>query len=257
MAVSKTIISQYIYPYCLVLIIFFFMSRLGWYEKIGTEGIRFFAPVTMFAVQSLVQVRAIAQYILIPWKQASELRTVRLQYLSLLSSQEEAEQLKKENENLRKILALPERQRDGRLLASIHSYTFPSVAVGTKDGVTAGMSVFSEVILVGTISEVKEHTATIQLLSQRAGDESILVQTEAGVLGLLVAKTGSLYLEQIPLTASISEGEKVSTLGQEGIAPNKAIGTITKILRDEHKGTQRAEILQPSTFYSSAVVYLE
>lgn len=257
MAVSKTIISQYIYPYSAVLIVFFFMNRLGWYEVIGKEGIRFFSPVTTLAVQSFVRLEVVTRYLLVPWKQASELRAVRLQYLSLLSTQEETEQLKKENESLRKILALPERQRDGRLLASIHSYTFPSVASGSKEGVTVGMSVLSEAILVGTVSEVKEHTATIQLLSQRARDESILVQTEAGVLGLLVAKTGSLYLEQIPLNASISEGERVSTLGQEGIAPNKVIGTIAKILRDEHKGTQRAEILQPSTFYSSAVVYLE
>lgn len=243
--------------YGLIFCVFLFLNRLGWHESFNQQGRQFFAPVRQTTLQAGAQVKNAITYIFIPWKLAAELRSVRAQYVSLLAEYEDVEQLKQENESLRKIVGLPERQRIQRQLASIHSYTFPSISSGQQEGVKVGMSVVSDTTLVGIITETKEHHSLVQLITQRPSDEPVLVQTESGIMGLLVAQTGSLYLEQLPLTAVISEGERVSTVGQDDIAPRKSIGIIKKITKGVHKGTQRAEILQPSTFYSSAVVYLE
>lgn len=257
MVAPKMFIIRSVSLYGLVFCVFFFLNRLGWHESFNQHGRQFFAPIRQATLIAGAQVKNVGTYLLVPWKQAAELRSVRIQYISLLAEYEDVEQLKQENESLRKIVGLPERQRTERQLASIHSYTFPSVASGQQEGVRVGMSVISDTTLVGIITETKEHHSLVQLITQRPSDEPVLVQTESGVMGLLVAQTGSLYLEQLPLTAVVTEGERISTVGQEDIAPRKSIGIIKKISQDVRKGTQRAEILQPSTFYSSAVVYLE
>lgn len=257
MVAPKMFIIRSVSLYGLVFCVFFFLNRLGWHESFNQHGRQFFAPIRQATLIAGAQVKNVGTYLLVPWKQAAELRSVRIQYISLLAEYEDVEQLKQENESLRKIVGLPERQRTERQPASIHSYTFPSVASGQREGVRVGMSVISDTTLVGIITETKEHHSLVQLITQRPSDEPVLVQTESGVMGLLVAQTGSLYLEQLPLTAVVTEGERISTVGQEDIAPRKSIGIIKKISQDVRKGTQRAEILQPSTFYSSAVVYLE
>jgi hypothetical protein len=73
------------------------------------------------------------------------------------------------------------------------------------EGVKVGISVVGDTTLVELLPDKRtpffgstDYSAT--------KDEPVLVPTESGIMGLLVAQTGSLYLERLPLTAVVSKG---------------------------------------------------
>ncbi len=239
--------------WCVILL----ATRIGWQHELAADYTLFFAPVRGLSVSLFHAVQYGTEVVLVPWNEATELRELKIRYVTLLAEQQELEQLRQENAELRKQIAIPERQRIGKRFASVYSYVFPSISSGSSDGVSSGMSVLQDGILLGTVSEVKERVSTVKLLTRRTLDEPLLVETEAGVLGLLVTRTGSLYIEQLPLTATVTEGERILTLGQDGVAPHKVIGIVQGLERDDQTGTQRAAVVQPVTFYTATVVTLE
>ncbi len=243
--------------YLLLLALFSFFVRAGWQEKSIALLTPFFEPLRVSA-QSLSMVSEhLMLNLSLPWQQAQEIQELKVRYALLLAQQQEMTHLRKENESLKKMLAMPVNSDKEQRIASVYSYTFPAVASGKNAGVTEGMSVLADGVLVGTISEVREATARVELLQSRSSDDAILAQTEMGVLGIMISKWGRLVLTHIPLSAQIREGDTVFTVGQDGVAPRKVLGVIQSIKDNPHAGIREAEIVQPSSFFSTAIVTLE
>lgn len=237
--------------------VFFLLVRGGWQETATTHLSLFFEPLRVSAL-SLARAREqLAVSVSLPWHQAQEIRELKVRYALLMARQQELEHVLRENESLKKMLDMPVLTRKEQRVASVYSYTFPALASGRNAGLAEGMSVLADGVLVGTIIEVKESTARVELLQSRPSDEAVLVQTELGVLGLMTSKLGRLIVTHIPLSAQVRGGDKVFTVGQEGIAPRKVIGIVHSVKDDPHAGIREAEIVQPSTFFSTAIVTVE
>lgn len=100
---------------------------------------------------------------------------------------------------------------------------------GKRDGVTAGMPVISENILIGKVFSIGEKTAQVMLLWDP--EMKITVTTDKGVKGLLIGEFGNqIKLSRVLQKDSLTALDTISTLGEEGVyPPNLLIGKISEV----------------------------
>ena len=102
---------------------------------------------------------------------------------------------------------------------------------GSDDGIEPDMSVLSAEGVVGVVSEVSRHFATVISLFHPDCQISAKVQP-ANQLGTITWKYGdpqSVYLEDIPEHLNINEGDSVLTSGYSNIFPSGImVGTVSE-----------------------------
>jgi len=176
-------------------------------------------------------------------------------YAESLSKLNELDALKAENEELRNILGTTSRKLEQKTIvgAPIVSLAYPAVGVGSVDGVREKDMVLINDVLVGTIDQVTEYQSRVSLLSSKRKNR-ILVRTESGVEGVIDGDGRNVLLTHIPQSIEVKEGERVMTVGQEGIEKNVLIGTIKKIDNDPSQATQTFVVSQLVSFYNAVLV---
>ncbi len=149
---------------------------------------------------------------------------------------EELGRLRAENTYLRRMLHvvsdLPANFVTAKVIGSVGGTFSHSIIInaGSVEGLEKGMSVFSEMALVGRIQEVQEHTATILLttdINSRVPGITELSRERVVVSGMNEANLSLLYVQEDSL---IAKGEKVLTTADGEYFPaGKVIGTVENI----------------------------
>lgn len=166
-------------------------------------------------------------------------------------------QLQEENAQLR--LLLENRHvsvRPRRLARPIVSSVSPLVWIGLESGVKPGWLVSYKDTLLGRVRTVDGQYASVELLNTD-GELAVLVQTPLGVRGVASGKNGRVVVTNIPPEAMVSVGDRITTVGQPGIAPGKFVGIVANVERDPASAAQQLSIDQLVSFYQTNMVEIE
>jgi cell shape-determining protein MreC len=227
---------------------------VGWFDGARAIGEKVTTPVTVAGTHVL---RTIVSPINV-WRASSVngeyVRDLENQYAQALAKLSELDQLEEENLVLRNLLDNSVEIDGNRIIAApLSSLAAPMVAAGRENGVESGTIVTVERTLVGIVRDVSARQSRIDLLTQTL-DRPILVRTESGAQGLVTGDGRRILLTEIPRQAELKIGERVVTVGQEGIGRNILVGTVGLISTRHSAPTQTAFIDQHVSFYETPVV---
>jgi rod shape-determining protein MreC len=114
---------------------------------------------------------------------------------------------------------------------------------GTRDGITVGMPVVTQLGLVGRIYDVTATSARIQLITDVNSYVNARLQTTRGEGVVKGTPSGSLLMSLVPLTDVINEGDSVVTSGIGGNFPRGIpIGQVTNKRLDDLRLFQEAQV---------------
>lgn len=116
---------------------------------------------------------------------------------------------------------------------------------GTRDGLTIGMPVTTDLGLVGRIWQVTANTAQIQLITDRNSFISSRLQNSRaeGTVQGEGLDTGSVEMLFIPLDIEISVGELVYTSGLGGNFPaDLPVGQVISVSNEQSELTQSTQV---------------
>ncbi|MEL6403214.1 MAG: rod shape-determining protein MreC [Chloroflexota bacterium] len=116
---------------------------------------------------------------------------------------------------------------------------------GTRDGLTIGMPVTTDLGLVGRIWQVTANTAQVQLITDRNSFVSARLQNSRaeGTVQGEGLDTGSVEMLFIPLDVEISVGELVYTSGLGGNFPaDLPVGQVISVSNEQSELTQSTQV---------------
>jgi rod shape-determining protein MreC len=122
---------------------------------------------------------------------------------------------------------------------------------GTEDGVLYGMPVVTQQGLVGRVDAAISAASRVKLITDSTSVVNVQLQTAGIEAQLQGSLTGDVFLDMIPLDASIEPGDVVLTSGLGGnYPPNIFIGQVLSTQRRENALFQTASV-QPIVDFSS------
>ncbi len=243
----------------LIFIAIIFLSMLfefvGWFNSLRAFGQKYTVPVSTVNTRIIQQLFQPYEYFVFTFSKSKYLQQLEVKHAQALAQLTELDKLRLENEELRKLLGASDQKIGQKTIigAPIVSLAFPAVGVGSVDGVFENDMVLIGEVLIGTIDVVTEYQSKVSLLSSQR-KKRILARTESGVEGVIDGDGKNVLLTHIPRSVAVKEGERVMTVGQEGIEKNMLIGTIQKTEHIPSDATQTFVIQQLVSFYSAALV---
>lgn len=188
------------------------------------------------------------------FRATKRIQDLELRYSQALAELGELQALQTENQALRSLLENSDRTlADTIVTRPIVSFAHPTVGVGQADGINEGALILVGKTVVGTISEISDHTAKVNLLFQQH-NSPIVAKTEAGVEGVVVGDGKRLLLTEVPRDAEVIVGQRVVTVGQPGIPADLFLGQVVSIETDPADPVKQVAIEQLVDFYQAPVV---
>lgn len=124
-----------------------------------------------------------------------------------------------------------------------------SINKGTRDGITVGMPVVSQLGLVGRISDVTANASRVLLITDVSSAISGRLQTTRDEGSIVGQASNDLRMEFIPLNAKVQEGDIVITSGLGGNLPaGIVIGQVTSVQQREFELFQNAVVRSLNNF---------
>ena len=173
----------------------------------------------------------------------SQLREQNQQLRSLLA---QADEYKTEVERLQGLLNIKKESGVSGVTAKVVGKSLDAwnqtitIDMGSEDGISTGASVMGSSGVVGQVSHVEAHTATVRLLTDPNSGAAVMVQSSRAngiVRGSLV---GLLYLEDVAEDSIPSVGDVVITSGLGGSYQSGLIvGTIVSVEKSTANATGR------------------
>lgn len=177
----------------------------------------------------------------------------------------EVQQLKKENENLRKILDKTETMRDYQAIQAMVIARSPekwyeqvTINKGSQHGVERNMAVITADGMIGKVQHTSQFTSTVQLLTgfDQFNRISAMISKENGknIFGLVEeydVESHSLLFKMIDeYDEEVEEGDLVVSSGLGGLFPaGLFIGTVKEVHPDEYGLTQTAKLEPAADMY--------
>lgn len=190
------------------------------------------------------------------WQAAERSARIESEYINLQAQLGELSLLRDENERLKRQLGQINNTIEARYIVSpVISYPYRLLGVGKTQGVSVGDLVLANRILLGIIDQVFTNSSTIILLADSVS-QPIVVKTESGVVGLLKNISGQLVITEIRQELKIVPGERVVSVGQEGIDANIMIGITAEEITRSTDSVQTYKVEQGITFETADVVYI-
>jgi len=187
------------------------------------------------------------------WDTAERAAQIEVEYIRAQAQLSELAQLRDENDRLKRQLGQAAPVSSARLITvPIVSYPYRLVSVGQQHGVREGDEVFANQVLLGSISSVGRNSSRVQLLTDGASPV-LVVRSDSGITGLVKSKQGSLVFTEIPHTQTVRAGERVVTMGQEGIDPGLFIGLVGSSLTAATDSVQ-SFLVEPGVSFDTADV---
>lgn len=172
--------------------------------------------------------------------------------LSLKNKLVELEELRQENDRLKKLLNFKREAAASLVVAKIVSRD-PSnwsssviIDKGSNYGIQENMCVVTELGLVGKVAEVGDSTSKIILINDPNSGVAALVQRsrEQGIVSGTI--TGQLRFHFLPLNSDVKVSDMVITSGLGGIYPKGLIvGKVTEI-GEEADGLSKSCLVKPA-----------
>ena len=188
------------------------------------------------------------------YKAARRIQDLELRYSEALAQVSELQSLKEEHEALRQLIENTDRSSESVVVtAPIVSQALPAVAAGSTAGVEAGDLVLAGRGLVGIIDRVSPRFSTVQLLTGE-GSLRVVATTDSGVTGVLRGDGKRIIMDELPIDAQITVGQKVLTTGQVGVRRDIFVGTIAKVTYEPSAPVQQAVIDQVVDFGRARIV---
>lgn len=241
-------------------IIFFgvLFEFVGWFNGIRAIGQKYSVPFSKSNAQLIALIAKPYDYLLFSFSKSKYMKELEVKYAQALSKLNELDALRAENTELKQLLGANDRTIGKKTIlgAPIVSLALPAIGVGSADGVQEKDMVLISGVLVGTVEEVTEYQSKISLLTSRRKNR-ILVRTESGVEGVIDGDGRNVLLTHIPRSVTVSEGERVVTVGQEGIERNMLIGTIQRSETNPSDATQTFVVSQIVSFYTAVLVEVQ
>lgn len=246
------------YQEWLVLGVCFFVillsERVGWLQYPEVWLQQRILPVRELLGNSALFVHTPFTRVVTGFDDATRVDQLEVEYARVLAQLHELERLEKENQQLRTLLETRETQQTTqRVIASVISYSTPTIAAGSKAGVGTGALVFSAGTLLGQVRSVSEFQSQVSLLRSASGP-AMVVQTESGVQGVLVGDGKRVLMQEVPRNRVVEVGQRVVTVGQEGVQSGLLVGVIAQVRAEPTAPTQEIVVDQLVSFYETTVV---
>ncbi len=118
---------------------------------------------------------------------------------------------------------------------------------GAQDGVSLDAPVIiNGSTLVGFVTDLHEHTATVQLLLNPQTSLSVEVEQEGSPRGLLLGRQfTSLALTTVPRDVTLKPGQAIVSTPRDGMPAGLVIGRIGNVTRQENEPYQEATVRLP------------
>ncbi len=181
---------------------------------------------------------------------------LELRYAEAAAQLGELETLRAENQQLRQLLNDQTRPPTKHILASIIGYSHPFVSAGASQGIQQGDMVLVGNTFIGRIGELSDNQAEVVLVSNPNG-VPILATTEHGATGVITGDGRRVILDQLSVDADVQTGERVTTVGQAGVAPGISLGRVMSVEKRNNSPIQKAIIDQVVSFYEAQVVEIQ
>lgn len=130
-------------------------------------------------------------------------------------------------------------------------YKFIIIDRGTAEGIRRNMAVISPAGLVGRVASTGQHTAQVNLLTDREMAVGVISQDSRDTRGIVegMGDDNLLRMANIPYYSEIRVGEKAVTSGLSQIyPPGVLIGTIEAI-NDEAGGLLKSAVVKPAVHF--------
>ena len=231
---------------------------VGWFDNIRAFAEKVTIPTAAYSTRVATQLSAPYDLLVFTITKSEYLRQLEAQHAQALTKLNEIDMLRLENQELRKLLGTSDRKlrQDTIIGAPIVSLAFPAVGVGSNDGVEENDMVLVDQVLVGTIETVTQYQSRVSLLSSKR-ENRILARTESGVEGVIDGDGRTVLLTHVPRSVSVQQGERVVTVGQEGIEKNVLIGIVQGTQQSVSDATQTVVISQLVSFYDAVLVEVQ
>jgi rod shape-determining protein MreC len=126
---------------------------------------------------------------------------------------------------------------------------------GTRDGITIGMPVVTELGLVGRIYRVAATNSQVQLVIDPNSYVNARLQSSRGEGSIVGTASGDLRMTFIPLTDDVKDGDSVVTSGIGGKFPRGILlGQVLNSRLDDTKLFQEAQVRSLIDFSSLEIV---
>lgn len=229
--------------------------ELAGVNKLIVRGVEFsLKPANTVSHQLITLLRIPYFSVIKSHRAALQVQNLEARFSECLAQTGEMQALRDENQTLRQLLENSDRSLTPLVIAApIVSYGIPLIDRGEQDGVSIGDVVLGSGWLIGLVEKVTPYQANIALLTS-LNSPPVLVKTESQVTGLIRGNGKQIMLEEIPKDLELKAGEKILTLGQEGIPPNILVGKIQTLIKNDTAPTQTAVIEQVVSFYELQLV---
>ena len=241
----------------LALLVFFsfLFEFVGWFEPVRTVSAKYLAPLYEVDMRLANQIKRPYDFVVFSFTKSRYMAQIEERYVEALAQLSELDKLREENAELKKLIENRDLSIEKSIIsAPIASLAYPAVSVGSATGVEVNNMVLFNGMLLGTITEVDEYQSKVSLLS-RERKNKVLAKTESGIEGVIDGDGKDIFLTQISNNLELKDGERVVTVGQEGIERNVFIGVIKTMSHNPSAPTQTARVVQEVSFYD--VVFVE
>lgn len=227
---------------------------VGWFDNTIILGTKWLIPLYTKNTEVVLKLKAPVDFIRFSFNKTKYLKQLEGRYAQSQADLSELDKLRSENEELRALIENKDRRIEKTIIgAPIVSLAYPAVGVGSVDGVDINDMVLLNNVLIGTIEDVDKYQSKLSLLSQQR-KKKILVKTESGVEGVVDGNGRNVLIKHVPRNQELKEGERVVTVGQEGIERDVFVGQIRLIDNSPSAPTQTAVVEQIVSFYDAILV---
>lgn len=213
-------------------------------------------PLQTVLAQSLRFVQQRVAFATRVWQTAERASYIEVEYVRSQAQLSQLAQLRDENERLKRQLGQQVTLAPARILTvPIVSYPYRMVGVGEQQGVRVGDLVLANQVLLGRIDVVGRNASRVQLLTDSASPP-LVVRTDSGTTGLLKSQGGLLLLTEIPHTQPVRTGERVVTVGQDGVDPGLFVGLVGLARTTATDSVQSFQVEQGISFGTADIVVI-
>lgn len=252
--IYKNTYLQEIVIFVLLLVVVFFFEIVGIFQTLTKISERVILPILETQTRFVQQLYEPYRMFAFAFNKSEYVNQLESRYAGALSQLSEMYALRQENNELRKLLGSTDRRIEQTVIAApIVSLAFPSVSVGSSQGVEVDDLVLSNGVLLGIIESVSDSQSKVLLLSQ-SKDNLIIAQTDSGVEGVIEGDGKNVLFTRIPREAQLSIGDRITTVGQENIEKNILIGTVRSLETRPSMAFQVAVVEQLVSFYETVIV---
>jgi len=250
---NKVELQQYWLIILFAILFFFVVEQVGLLTSFRKVAERSIMPFQQFGVSVVYLIVLPYRATVASYNSYQKIQDLELRYGEVAAQVGELENLRIENETLRKIAqATVGSGLVDKVITPILGYSQPILA-DTQNQFRTGDPVFIEGVFIGRVGVVSQNQAQLHLLSQLF-TQPVLAKTETGASGLIFGNGKEVLLQEIPIEKEVAVGQKIFTIGQAGILPNWYIGRIKQIQRSEGSPTQKVLVDQGVSFFESKMV---